>query len=287
MSDIIVAGHGGWCLNSIKYLLKKNFLIKLVIGRYTNEDYEIKIFCKSNKINYKIYKNINNPNIVRQLSNYNSNLFISISYDQILGLKIINSFKNIINFHAGDLPNYRGRSVVNWALINGEKKIGLTVHKLDKNIDTGDIILKKYINISINDNYLSVLSKIYSVTPILIFKSIKLLKKDNFKSIKQSQTGIKAKYYRHRKQNDEVLKRLLTRRDAHNFIRALTYPGPYATVLYHNKIIYIINSIYQKDLKNNGIRQFIGKFIYIQNNHFFLKCIDGYLRINILIHENK
>ena len=223
MSNIIIAGHGRWCSNTIKYLLKKKYSIKLVIGRYTDEDDEIKNFCNTNKINYKIFKNINNPGALKELLSFKSNLFISISYDRILGLKVINSFKNIINFHAGDLPNYRGRSVVNWALINGEKRIGLTIHKIDKNIDTGDIILKKYINISLNDDYFSVLNKIYDLTPEIVINSIKLLKKNNFKAIKQSKTGIKTKYYRLRKQNDEVLKKFLKKRDAHNFIRALTY----------------------------------------------------------------
>ena len=124
------------------------------------------------------------------------------------------------------------------------------------------------------------------MTPEIVINSIKLLKKNNFKAIKQSKTGIKTKYYRLRKQNDEVLKKFLKKRDAHNFIRALTYPGPYARVRHQNKLIYIINSTYQKNFKVNDIRQFFGKYIYIQNNHFYLKCSDGFLRINILINEN-
>ena len=49
----------------------------------------------------------------------------------------------IFNCHAGYLPSYRGRSVLNWALINGEKFYGITFHQVNSYIDQGDILLQK------------------------------------------------------------------------------------------------------------------------------------------------
>ena len=52
--------------------------------------------------------------------------------------------KKIINCHAGALPFYRGRSPINWAIINGERKIGITTHFVDLKIDNGDIIEQNF-----------------------------------------------------------------------------------------------------------------------------------------------
>ena len=48
-----------------------------------------------------------------------------------------------INCHAGKLPFYRGRNILNWVLINDEREFGITVHYVDEGIDTGDIILQR------------------------------------------------------------------------------------------------------------------------------------------------
>ena len=67
-----------------------------------------------------------------------------MSFNQIFRKDIINLTPiGIINCHAGKLPFYRGRNILNWVLINDEKEFGITVHFVDEGIDTGDIILQK------------------------------------------------------------------------------------------------------------------------------------------------
>ena len=98
------------------------------------------------KKNFKVYKfqNINFKNNFKIIYDYKCDLLVSMSYNQIFGKSYQKFFfKKIINCHAGNLPFYRGRNVLNWALINGEKKFGITVHFIDKGIDTGDIIIQK------------------------------------------------------------------------------------------------------------------------------------------------
>ena len=66
-----------------------------------------------------------------------------------------------INFHPSLLPHYRGRAPLNWAMINGEKYTGLTVHMIDEGIDSGDIIHQEKIEISKEDYIGDILEKIY------------------------------------------------------------------------------------------------------------------------------
>ena len=67
--------------------------------------------------------------------------------------------KGIINCHAGNLPDFKGRNILNWALINNCNQFGITVHYVDNEIDTGNIIAKKLIRIRKDDNYKDLLSK--------------------------------------------------------------------------------------------------------------------------------
>ena len=64
-----------------------------------------------------------------------------MSFNQILKKKIINlPHLKTINCHAGKLPFYRGRNVLNRVLINDENEFGITIHYIDEGIDTGDIV---------------------------------------------------------------------------------------------------------------------------------------------------
>lgn len=74
---------------------------------------------------------------------------IGISYG--FGLKftrkVIDHFpRGILNIHTGDLPNYRSRHPISWAMVNGESQIGVTIHKVDKNIDCGYLVHKFYVD---------------------------------------------------------------------------------------------------------------------------------------------
>lgn len=87
------------------------------------------------------------------LKQNNPELIVVVAYGKILPLSILNIPSNgCINVHASLLPKYRGAAPINWSLINGEKKTGITIMKMDKGMDTGDILLQKETEISKEDN---------------------------------------------------------------------------------------------------------------------------------------
>jgi methionyl-tRNA formyltransferase len=98
---------------------------------------------KKYNIDYLKYENINSKNFIERIKTYFCDLFVSMSFNQIFKDEIINLTPlRIINCHAGKLPFYRGRNILNWVLINDEKEFGITVHYVDEGIDTGDFICK-------------------------------------------------------------------------------------------------------------------------------------------------
>jgi methionyl-tRNA formyltransferase len=69
-----------------------------------------------------------------------ADIFISVLYDKILTGDYLKKLRGAYNFHPGKLPEYRGSATYSWAHINEEKQAGITLHKIDAGIDTGDII---------------------------------------------------------------------------------------------------------------------------------------------------
>ena len=111
-------GDGKWAHNTLKKIIyNKKIEIKIVILR-KSPDKEIQNFCKKFKIKCLIFNNVNSNKAFLEFKKLGTNFGISVSYDQIFKKKIMNLFQyGIINFHAGNLPFYRGRSPINWAIM--------------------------------------------------------------------------------------------------------------------------------------------------------------------------
>jgi methionyl-tRNA formyltransferase len=88
---------------------------------------------------------------------------ISCGFSLIFTRKVIDHFPSgILNIHTGDLPNYRSRHPISWAMINGESQIGITIHKVDEKIDCGYLVHKFYVDRSFSDDLSSLQVKIES-----------------------------------------------------------------------------------------------------------------------------
>jgi len=103
---------------------------------------------------------------------------VGISYG--FGLKfskqVIDCFSHgLINIHTGDLPNYRGRHPISWAMIKGENKIGVTIHKVDEKFDCGYLIHKFYVDRLFSDDLRTIGTKIETALVDEFPKAIKKL----------------------------------------------------------------------------------------------------------------
>lgn len=108
-------------------------------GRY----YSVKCACRANNIPYSYCENINAPDFLQYCQELNIDLIASVSPTQIFKEDLINLPKyGCINIHTAKLPNYRGLFPVYWAMANGEKTLGISIHYIEKEIDTGKIILE-------------------------------------------------------------------------------------------------------------------------------------------------
>jgi len=83
------------------------------------------------------------PGTMESLAPFAPDVIVVIAYGQILKQNILDLPKHFcMNIHASLLPKYRGAAPINWAILNGDRETGVTTMKMDKGMDTGDILLK-------------------------------------------------------------------------------------------------------------------------------------------------
>ncbi|MGM8213707.1 methionyl-tRNA formyltransferase [Virgibacillus sp. W0430] len=270
---------GIWAHRALELLLDdKRLQICFICVRYDSEDIILKDYAQRHKIDYLKHEDINSNDFLALVEKYNCDLFVSMSFNQIMKRDIINMppYKTI-NCHAGKLPFYRGRNVLNWVLINGESEFGITVHFIDEGIDTGDIILQKTYPIKETDDYRSLLNLAYTECGKLLYDAINLIQNENVTVTKQKDIHPVGFYCGKRKVGDEIIDWNQSSEDLFNFIRAICYPGPKSRSLLRDKEIKINKSrIIPNAIEYKGIPgQVIGK----TNNGFIIKTKDTFLEI--------
>tara|TARA_B100000575_G_scaffold71534_1_gene55656 strand:- start:23 stop:919 length:897 start_codon:yes stop_codon:yes gene_type:complete len=273
-------GDGKWAENLLeKLILDKTIFINFVCLRFNPSNQDLERLSKNNKIKTFKFKNVNSISSVKLLNQFDSDLFISMSYDQIFKEKVIDMPKyEIINCHAGKLPDYRGRNIINWAIINGDKTYGITTHFVDKKIDNGKILIQKQYRILDKDNYNTLLNKTYKRCTKVTLETIKKFQKNKLNPRSQKLFSGKRRYFKKRTSQDEFVDWEKTNLEIHNFIRGISPPAPGAkSKLGKNIIRFYKSSIFTKYKKRKNDK--IGKIIKKTNKSIIISCIKGTIKI--------
>lgn len=278
---------GPWSHEALKRLLLDDTLqVLFICARNDSPDPILKDKARENGLDFITHPKINSNEFLAWLSKYDCDLFVSMSFNQIFRSALIN-LPNLktINCHAGKLPFYRGRNILNWALINDEKEFGITVHYVDEGIDTGDIILQRCYSITDEDNYATLLSRAYEGCATNLYDAIKIVQDGNVKVIVQKDIDQLGTYFTARKEGDERLDWNQKSRDIFNFVRAICRPGPEARTylgdveIKINKIQYLANAITYKGV--------VGSIVGIDPDGFFVKTLDSFIKVTEWIGYSK
>ena len=183
------------------------------------------------------------------------------------------------------LPFYRGRNILNWALINDEKEFGITVHYLDEGIDTGDIILQEVYPITDEDDYNTLLNRAYDGCADVLYRAMKMIQNEEVKTIRQNDIDPVGMYCGMRKAGDEVIDWGESSREIFNFIRALCTPGPQAVSWINGKKVSINRArmVPGAHAYKNIIGQVMGK----TREGFIIKTGDTILEIIEYTYDGK
>jgi methionyl-tRNA formyltransferase len=256
----------------------KEIFIQFICVRFDTQDDTLKQFCQKYSIDYLKDENINSKIFIDKISKYECDLFVSMSFNQIFKKEIINLTKyKIINCHAGKLPFYRGRNILNWVLINNEDEFGITVHYVDEGVDTGDIILQESYPITKRDDYATLLETAYVECANILYKAVCLFKGGCALGKRQVQIHSTGFYCSQRKFGDEMLNWNQSSEDVFNFVRAICYPGPKARAFINGEEV----KINKVELVDNAViyKCIIGAILHIDKEKVLVKTSDSVIKI--------
>ncbi|MDO8580252.1 MAG: methionyl-tRNA formyltransferase [Candidatus Omnitrophota bacterium] len=121
-----------------------------------------------------------------QLKKAGADLFVVIAYGRILPLSVLGLAKKMaVNVHASLLPKYRGAAPINWAIMNGDEETGLTIIKMNEQMDAGDILVQEKISIAPLETAPSLRGKMIRVGPTLLRNAIQSIEEDHYVMTKQ------------------------------------------------------------------------------------------------------
>ena len=194
---VVFMGTPDFAVESLKAIYNAKYE---VLGVVTNPDKPqgrgmkltaspVKQFALENGL--KVYQPVkvkNNEEFIEELKKLNPDAIVVVAYGKILPKEILEIPKlGCINVHASLLPKYRGAAPIQLAIINGDKKTGVTTMYMDEGMDTGDIILKQEVDIRDDETTGELWGELSEIGGKLIVETLKGIEKGIAPRTKQSE----------------------------------------------------------------------------------------------------
>ena len=174
---------------------------------------------------------LNTPEWMERIALLAPDLILSVYYrnmisEKILGLARLGAF----NMHGSLLPKYRGRAPINWAVLHGEPRIGMTLHRMVKKADAGAVVDQQGVDIDPRDTAEQAFRKVLPCARAVLARQIDALLAGTAKET--SQDDSQATYFGGRKPEDGRINWSLPTAQIFNLIRAVTdpYPGAFTDI---------------------------------------------------------
>lgn len=281
---IIFMGTPEFAVGILDTIIKNNYEVVGVItaadkpaGRGQKIKYSaVKEYALANNLTLLQPTNLKDENFLTELKALNANLQIVVAFRMLP--KVVWEMPSLgtFNLHASLLPNYRGAAPINWAIINGETKTGVTTFFIDDKIDTGAMILNSEINIEPEETAGQLHDRLMHLGSTTVIDTLKVIENGNvITTIQEDNDDIKTAY----KLNKENCKIDWTKSGAeiNNLIRGLSpYPASWCFLKDQNEELNI--KIYEGKLISESHSYEIGKLIS-SKKEIKIAIKDGFIQL--------
>ncbi|WP_369014190.1 methionyl-tRNA formyltransferase [Flavobacterium anhuiense] len=281
---IIFMGTPEFAVGILDTIIKNNYEVVGVItaadkpaGRGQKIKYSaVKEYALANNLTLLQPTNLKDENFLTELKALNANLQIVVAFRMLP--KVVWEMPSLgtFNLHASLLPNYRGAAPINWAIINGETKTGVTTFFIDDKIDTGAMILNSEINIEPEETAGQLHDRLMHLGSTTVIDTLKVIENGNVATtIQEDNDDIKTAY----KLNKENCKIDWTKSGAeiNNLIRGLSpYPASWCFLKDQNEELNI--KIYEGKLISESHSYEIGKLIS-SKKEIKIAIKDGFIQL--------
>ncbi|MFA4922734.1 MAG: methionyl-tRNA formyltransferase [Ignavibacteriaceae bacterium] len=265
---IIFFGTPDFAIPSLEIILKNHHEIVAVVtapdkqrGRGKQISFTpVKEFALKHSLKVLQPEDLKVENFIAQLKNMEAELFVVVAF-RILPKEIFSIPKfGSFNLHGSLLPKYRGAAPIQWALIKGEKKTGVTTFALAEKVDTGNVYLKKEIQIEDEDDFGSLHDKLSLLGSQAIKETIEMINSQKFQLLSQDNSFATPA--------PKITKELCEidwekdANDIHNLVRGLS-PFPAAFFTHQQKSFKIFKTkVVERNLISGEIYETPGELIF-------------------------
>lgn len=228
---------------------------------------------------------LKDPHFIEELESLQADLFIVVAFRMLPEVVWSMPRFGTFNLHASLLPKYRGAAPINWAIINGEKETGVTTFMLDKQIDTGNIILQQTLTISDDETTGTLHDKLKEVGSALVIRTIDSILKGEVNTTPQEDLIGEVKLPIAPKLNKDICRIVWSKEvsTVFNHIRGLSpYPAAFSK---------IVKPGFESDVKIYGCHiddRLVatecepGEIVSDNKSYLSIRCSDGFLSIDEL-----
>ena len=243
---VAIFGRTSMLYKTIQLLAKTNNEIVLIgtckeAPEYKTNALEFELLAQKLKVPFFNTTKINSEEIVQLIKKLQPDIAISFNWLTIIGDEVISNIKyGILNAHCGDLPRYRGNACPNWAILNNEKKIGISIHYMEPNeLDSGDIVIKEFYPINDTTTITEFYEYIEDKIPVLFLEAINKIVNNKDYGERQSKNKKDVLRCYSRIPSDSLINWNATNKEIDSLIRASCNPFAGAYTYYEKLRIFI------------------------------------------------
>ncbi len=265
-------------------ILKNNYEVVGVItaadkpaGRGQKIKYSaVKEFAIENNLHLLQPTNLKEEHFLEELRSLNANLQVVVAFRMLPEVVWKMPKFGTFNLHASLLPDYRGAAPINWAIINGETKTGVTTFFIDDKIDTGAIILSRETQIAADESAGDLHDRLMNIGCGAVVETLELIENGDANTTIQKESSEDKTAYKLDKDNCKIdfSKKGI---EIYNLIRGLSpYPSSWCTIK-DDETEWAVK-IYEAKLELVSHSETIGKLL-ISKKELKIAVVDGYLEI--------
>ena len=218
---------------------------------------------------------------IDKIKSLNPDVIVVVAFGQILPKEILEIPKlGCINVHVSLLPKYRGAAPINWVIINGEEKTGVTTMYMDEGLDTGDMILKTEVNLDENITAGELHDKMMNIGPETIKETLRLIEEGN--APRQVQNHEEFSYAPIMNKSLGNIDFSKSAREIHNLVRGVN-PWPSAYTTYND----VIMKVWKTKVLDEKSTKDVGTIIDVSKDGIKVSTIDNVLLIEEIQMPNK
>jgi len=282
--NVIFMGTPEFSLPALEKLIKNNFNILTIYtqppkkskrGQKLNVS-PIEKFSRKRELNLRCPSSLNNDEEFKVLKNLSPDLIVVVAYGQIIPKKFLEIPKfGFINIHASLLPKWRGAAPIQRAIMNRDKKIVISIMKIEEKLDSGPVLVSKEFELDQNATHGEMEKKLSLEGANLLIQSLKTIETGNLKFIDQDHS--QATYA---KKIDKNESKINWNKDANKVLAHIhgLSPSPGAWFEFKNERFKVLKA---KISSENG------KSGYVINENLTIGCGSGSIKILELQRQGK